>query len=97
MIKSPEEIEVMRQAGQVAVAMCEAATGTIAEGVPEYEISLAAMAAGTRMAAALLDKRKSERLFSPMIHNLQIFQSGPDLSMVHRRPTLRRSTRRSGL
>ena len=25
-----------------------------------------------------------------MIHNLQVFQSGPDLSMVHRRPTLRR-------
>jgi Xaa-Pro aminopeptidase len=90
MIKSPEEIDVMRQAGQVAVAMCQGAQQTIAEGIPEYEISLAAIAAGTRKAAQLLDNRKSERLYSPMIHNLQIFQSGPDLSMVHRRPTLRR-------
>ncbi len=90
MIKCPEEIDVMRQAGQVAVAMCQAAKQTIAEGVPEYEISLAAIAAGTRKAAEFLGSRKSDRLYSPMIHNLQIFQSGPDLAMVHRRPTLRR-------
>jgi Xaa-Pro aminopeptidase len=90
MIKSPEEIEVMRQAGQVAVAMCEGAVGTIAEGAPEYEISLAAISAGTRKAAEFLGHRKTERLFSPMIHNLQILQSGPDLAMVHRRPTIRR-------
>jgi Xaa-Pro dipeptidase len=90
MIKSPAEIDIMRQAGQVAVAMCEAAVQTIAESVPEYEISLAAMAAGTRKAAQFLDNRKSGRLYSPVIHNLQILQSGPDLAMVHRRPTLRR-------
>jgi Xaa-Pro dipeptidase len=93
MIKSPEEISIMRQAGQVAVAMCEAAVQTIAEGMPEYEISLAAVAAGTRKAAELLGDRKSERLYSPVIHNLQILQSGPDLAMVHRRPTLRRIKR----
>jgi len=90
MIKSPEEIVGMRRAGQVAVAMCEAAVQTIAEGVPEYEIALAAIAAGTRKAAAFLGNRKSERLYSPVIHNLQILQSGPELAMVHRRPTLRR-------
>ena len=90
MIKSPEEINTMRQAGQVAVAMCEGAVQTIAEGVPEYEISLAAIAAGTRKAAEFLGHRKSERLYSPMIHNLQILQTGPDLAMVHRRPTIRR-------
>jgi Xaa-Pro dipeptidase len=90
MIKSPEEIAVMRRAGQVAVAMCEAAVQTIAAGVPEYEISLAAIAAGTRKAAKFLGQRKFERLYSPVIHNLQILQSGPDLAMVHRRPTLRR-------
>ena len=93
MIKSPEEINIMRQAGQVAVAMCEAAVGTIAEGVPEYEISLAAITAGTRRAAEFLDNRISERLNSPMIHNLQILQSGPELAMVHRRPTTRRLTK----
>jgi Xaa-Pro dipeptidase len=90
MIKTPEEIDVMRQAGQVAVAMCEGAVQTIAEGVPEYEISLAAIAAGTRKAAEFLGRRKSEKLYSPMIHNLQILQSGPELAMVHRRPTIRR-------
>lgn len=90
MVKSPEEINTMRQAGQVAVAMCEAAVQTIAEGVPEYEISLAAVAAGTRKAAEFLGHQESERLFSPMIHNLQILQTGPELAMVHRRPTIRR-------
>ena len=90
MIKSPEEINIMRQAGQVAVSMCEAAVQTIAEGVPEYEISLAAIAAGTRKAAEFLGDRKSDRYHSPVVYNLQILQSGPDLAMVHRRPTLRR-------
>ena len=90
MVKKPAEIEVIRQAGQVAVAMCEAAVQTIAEGVPEYEVSLAAVTAGTRKAAEFIGDQNSGKLLSPMIHNLQVFQSGPDLSMVHRRPTLRR-------
>ncbi len=90
MVKSPAEIDAMRQAGQVAVAMCEAAVHTIAEDVQEYEVSLAAITAGTRKAAEFIGDENSDRLLSPMIHNLQIFQSGPDLSMVHRRPTLRR-------
>ena len=93
MVKRPEEINIMRQAGQVAVAMCEAAVQKIAAGVPEYEIALAAIAAGTRKAAEFLGSRKSERLYSPVIHDLQILQSGPDLAMVHRRPTLRRIKR----
>jgi Xaa-Pro aminopeptidase len=40
MVKSPEEIAVMRQAGQVAIAMCEGGVKAIAEGVPEYEVAL---------------------------------------------------------
>ena len=90
MVKSPAEIDTMRQAGQVAVAMCEAAVHTITEDVQEYEVSLAAITAGTRKAAELIGDENSDRLLSPMIHNLHIFQTGPDLSMVHRRPTLRR-------
>jgi Xaa-Pro aminopeptidase len=90
MIKSPADIDIMRQAGQVAVAMCHAAARIIAEGVQEYEISLAAIAAGTHQAAEFLGHRQSDRLFSPMVHDLQILQSGPELAMVHRRPTLRR-------
>ncbi len=90
MIKSPEELDDMRQAGLVAVAMCDAAANSIADGMPEYEIALAGMAAGTRKAAELLDSRSHEMLHSPVIHNLPILQSGPDLAMVHRRPTNRR-------
>ena len=90
MVKSPEDIDTMRRAGQVAVAMCEAAVETITEGVPEYEISLAALNAGTRRAAELIGTLNGPSHFSPMIHDLQILQSGPNLSMVHGRSTLRR-------
>ncbi len=94
MVKTPEEIETMRQAGQVSVAMCQGGKEAIAEGVPEYEVALAVIAAGTRKAAEFLTDVGSERLFSPMIYNLQVLQSGgPDLSMVHRRPTVRRVKR----
>jgi len=89
-IKTPEEIDIMRQAGQVDIAMCEAAIEAIVAGVPEYEITLAVMAGGTRKAAEFLTDSGPERLFTPMIHNLQIMQTGPDLHMVHRRPTVRK-------
>jgi Xaa-Pro aminopeptidase len=90
MIKLPEEIAVMRQAGQVAVAMVEAARGVIRVGVPEYQLSLAALVAGTEKAAKLLDSGAPDPFASPMIHNLQILQSGHHTCMVHRRPTVRR-------
>ncbi|BBO78813.1 peptidase [Desulfosarcina widdelii] len=91
MVKTADEIAVMRQAGEISVAMCQGAKEVIAEGVPEYEVALAVIAAGTRKAAEFLTDKGPERLFSPMIHNLQVLQSGgPDLSMVHRRPTTRR-------
>jgi Xaa-Pro dipeptidase len=94
MIKTAEEIEIMRQAGQISVAMCRGGLEAISEGTPEYEIALAVIAAGTRKAAEFLTDEGPERLFSPMIYNLQVLQSGgPDLSMVHRRPTLRRVKR----
>lgn len=89
-IKTPEEIAVMRQAGQVAVAMVEAARGVIRVGVPEYQLSLAALVAGTEKAAKLLDDGAPDPFASPMIHNLQILQSGHHTCMVHRRPTVRR-------
>lgn len=94
MVKTADEIEIMRQAGQVSVAMCQGGKDVIAEGVPEYEVALAVIAAGTRKAAEFLTDQGPERLFSPMIYNLQVLQSGgPDLSMVHRRPTTRRVKR----
>lgn len=90
MVKSPDEIATMRQAGQVAVAMAEAAAETIAEGVPEYEVALAVIAGGTRKAAEFLTGDEADRFFSPTIYNLQILQSGDDTCMVHRRSTIRR-------
>ncbi len=93
MIKSPGDIAVMRQAGQVAIAMCEAGVNAIAEGVPEYKVALAVIVGGTKKAAEFLSEKGIDRLVSPMIYNLQILQSGHDLSMVHRRSTNRRIQR----
>jgi Xaa-Pro aminopeptidase len=93
MIKSPEEIEVMRQAGQIAGAMMTAAQGALAEGAPEYEAALAVIDAGSRKAAGFLTARGWEAFVSPMIHNLQIMQSGHDTSMVHRRASVKRLER----
>jgi len=89
MIKTPAEIAVMRQAGQVALAMVEAARLAIAPGVPEYEVALAVIHAGTRQAAEFLKGETAVRCASPMIANLQIMQSGPDTAMVHARPSVR--------
>ncbi len=88
-IKSPEEIAVMKQAGDIAGAMMSAAERALAEGVPEYEAALAVIAAGTRKAAGFLTDRGWEQFVSPVIHNLQIMQSGRDTSMVHRRASVR--------
>jgi Xaa-Pro aminopeptidase len=92
-IKSPEEIEIMRQAGQVAIAMVEAGKAALGEGVPEYEVALAVLAGGTRRAAAFLSDEGWEHFISPTVHNLQILQSGRDTSKVHRRSNLRRLER----
>jgi len=88
-IKSPEEIAVMRQAGEIAGAMMQAAEGALGEGAPEYEAALAVINAGTRRAAGFLTAKGWEAFISPMIHNLQIMQSGRDTAMVHRRASVK--------
>jgi Xaa-Pro aminopeptidase len=93
MIKSPEEIDVMRKAGQIGGAMMAAAQAALAEDLPEYEAALAAINAGTRKAAGFLTDRGWEAFVSPMIHNLQIMQSGRDTAMVHRRASVKRLER----
>jgi Xaa-Pro aminopeptidase len=90
MIKSAEEIEVMKQAGAIAGDMMAAAEGALAAGVPEYEAALAVINAGTRKAAGFLTDKGWEAFVSPMIHNLQIMQSGKDTSMVHRRASVKK-------
>jgi Xaa-Pro aminopeptidase len=89
MIKSPLEIQVMKEAGQIAGAMMAAAHGSLREGAQEFESALAVIDAGTRKAAGFLTAKGWEQFVSPMIHNLQILQSGKDTSMVHRRASVK--------
>ncbi len=89
MIKTPFEIDIMKQAGQIAGAMMEAAHNSLAEGRQEYESALAVINAGSRKAASFLTADGWESFVSPMIHNLQILQSGSDSSMVHRRASVK--------
>ncbi|MBC8258274.1 MAG: aminopeptidase P family protein [SAR324 cluster bacterium] len=88
-IKSEKEIQVMRQVGQIAQAMMGAAEKSLSVGVPEYESALALIAAGTRKAASFLSTEGWDAFISPLIHNLQIMQSGRDTSMVHRRASVK--------
>lgn len=88
-VKSPLEIEIMKQAGRIGAAMMDAARGALAEGVKEYEAALAVLDAGTRAAAGILTGRGWDAFVSPVIHNLQIMQSGHDTAMVHRRATVK--------
>ena len=93
MIKTPFEINIMKQAGEIASAMMAAAHQSLREGAREYESALAVIDAGSRKAAGFLTDTGWERFVSPMIHNLQIIQSGKDTSMVHRRASVRRYQR----
>jgi len=89
MIKTSFEINIMKQAGQIAGAMMAAAHESLAEGRQEYESALAVIDAGSRKAASFLTAEGWESFVSPMIHNLQILQSGSDSSMVHRRASVK--------
>jgi len=88
-VKSPFEIGVMKEAGQIAGAMMAAAHDSLGEGAPEYDSALAVIEAGSRKAATFLTAKGWDRFVSPMIHNLQILQSGADASMVHRRASVK--------
>jgi Xaa-Pro aminopeptidase len=89
MIKSEEELQLARHAGEVANAMMLAARNTIADGVPEFEVALATSAAGTRKAAEILDKHYLDARMSPNTHFLQIMASGEDITMPHHRASTR--------
>jgi Xaa-Pro aminopeptidase len=93
MIKSAQELDMIRQAGRVAVAMGIGGREAIGEGVPEYEVSLACIAAGTRKAAEIIGSEDAASLMSPMIHNLQVLQSGHFTSYTHLHPRVRRIER----
>ena len=53
MIKSAEELQLARHAGEVAGAMMAAGRAAIGDGVAEFEVAIATSQAGTRKAAEL--------------------------------------------
>jgi len=89
MIKSPEELQLARHAGQVAMAMMEAGRAAIGDGIPEYEVALATSLAGTRKAAELLEAHYEDARMSPNTHFLQIMASGKEITMPHHRASMR--------
>jgi len=89
MIKSPQELQLARHAGQVANAMMEAGREAIVADVAEYEVALATSRAGTRKSAELLQLHYGDSEMSPNTHFLQIMASGEDIVKTHHRASNR--------
>ena len=89
MIKSPEELQLARHAGQVAGAMMDAGRDAIGDGVVEFEVAIATSQAGTRKAADLLAAHYKDGDMSPNTHFLQIMASGKDIIKTHHRASTR--------
>jgi Xaa-Pro aminopeptidase len=89
MIKSDEELQLARHAGQVANAMMNAGRAAIANGTPEFEVAIATSQAGTRKAAELLSAYYDDADMSPNTHFLQIMASGKDIIKTHHRASTR--------
>ncbi len=89
MIKSTDELQLARHAGQVAMAMMDAGRAAIGADVPEFEVALATSAAGTRKAAQLLAAHYDDKAMSPNTHFLQIMASGRNITKPHHRASTR--------
>ena len=89
MIKSSQELQLARHAGQVAGAMMAAGCAAIGDGVPEYEVAIATSQAGTRKAAELLAAHYDDADMSPNTHFLQIMASGDTITKTHHRASIR--------
>ncbi len=89
MIKSQEELQLARHAGEVATAMMQAGSAAIGAGVAEFEVALATAAAGTRRASELLNLYYAGSSMSPNTHFLQIMASGKDITLTHHRASTR--------
>jgi Xaa-Pro aminopeptidase len=89
MIKTEEELQLARHAGQVGIAMMEAGRAAIGAVVPEFEVALATSQAGTRKAAELLAAHYTDAYMSPNTHFLQIMASGEEITKTHHRASTR--------
>ena len=89
MIKSAEELQLARHAGEVAGAMMAAGRAAIGDGVPEFEVAIATSQAGARKAAELLAAHYDDTAMSPNTYFLQIMASGDEITKTHHRATTR--------
>jgi len=89
MIKSDQELQLARHAGEVATAMMNAGREAIGAGVPEFEVAIATSQAGTRKADDLLATHYDDTDMSPNTHFLQIMASGEDIIKTHHRASTR--------
>jgi Xaa-Pro dipeptidase len=89
MIKSDQELQLARHAGQVANAMMNAGRRAIGANIPEFEVAIATSEAGTRKAAELLSANYGDKDMSPNTHFLQIMASGDKITQTHHRASTR--------
>ncbi|MEL6279835.1 MAG: Xaa-Pro peptidase family protein [Pseudomonadota bacterium] len=89
MIKSAEELQLARHAGEVANAMMAAGREAIGDGVPEFEVALATSQAAARKAAELLTTHYDDTQMSPNTQFLQIMASGDEIRKSHHRASTR--------
>jgi Xaa-Pro dipeptidase len=80
MIKSPAEIETMRNAGKMAVSELNAELAAIAEGVTEWEIAERGRQAGVEYYRKLLEHSEGA---SPIVDGLQIITSADRSRLPH--------------
>lgn len=89
MVKSAQELQMARHAGEVGMAMMQAAREALGDGVAEFEVALAISAAGARKAAALLQAHYDNDAMSPNSRFLQIMASGDEITKPHHRASTR--------
>jgi len=85
MIKSTEEIDIMRISARMAVAELEVELASVRAGVREYEIALKGRAEASRLSAeyVIANEGGDMPLDHPVNEGLQIITSGERLDMVH--------------
>ena len=69
--------------------MMTAGRSTITDGVPEFEVAIAASNAGTRKASEILNSNYKGTRMSPLIHFLHIMASGEHITTTHHRASTR--------
>jgi Xaa-Pro dipeptidase len=86
MIKSPEEIAMMRVGAKMAIAELDVEVAAIRSGVREYEIAMAGREEATRLAAEYSIAHEDYDVMPldhPINEAVQIITSGERLDMVH--------------